>query len=201
MENDDPLEALSDTERRIGRNLRRIREGLKLTQGDIASRLKAQGLRFHQSQVAKIERGERPLRVNEWIAIAEALGVSSEALMAGGPETDDDLFEAKLMYERCRQIVDDAGVRLHEAGSFYEQALLQFYDVRERYREVAIEHGVEPDEPKFLLVHEAAERLAKMGATRDYAQPALEVLDEKRERDAYEEAPMMGERYLRDRTG
>lgn len=200
METGDPQAHLDDAERRIGRNLRRIREALELTQQDVAERLREKGHRFHQTQIAKIERGERPLRVNEWLAIAEVLKIDAHELMAAGEGTDDRLFMAKLHYERSRQVVDDVGVKLHEVGHLYEEALLAFKDARDYYRQVAEEFGKEFEDPEFLRVHEAAERLAKAIPTKDYAEPALEVLDDKRDRSDYREAPFGSERFLRDGT-
>ena len=168
METEDPLAPLNDAERLIGRNMRRIREQLNLTQQEIAERMVKDGFRFHQTQLAKMERGERPIRVNEWYAIARALGVTSDALMERGPNTDDRLFEAKLIYERMRIVVDDLGKRLHEIGLEYEHALQNFILAREHYHETAADFGVEPDEPQALLVHEMAEKLKKMEAAGEY---------------------------------
>lgn len=168
METEDPLAPLKNAERTIGRNMRRIREALNLTQQEVADRMVKNGLRFHQTQIAKMERGERPIRVNEWIAIAEALGVTTEALMQHGPNTDDRLFEAKLVYERMRIIVDNLGQQLHEIGVEYEQALKDFIMAREYYLDMAKEFGVEPEEPNNYLVHEAAEKLKKMESTGEY---------------------------------
>jgi transcriptional regulator with XRE-family HTH domain len=168
METDDPLAPLNDTERTIGRNMRRIREKLELTQQEVAERMLKSGFRFHQTQIAKMERGERPIRVNEWIAIARALGVSIDALTARGPATDDRLFEAKLIYERMRIMADDLGRQLHEVGVQYEQVMTEFLLARQYYYETAVEFGVEPEDPHYMLVHETAEKLKRMESTGEY---------------------------------
>jgi transcriptional regulator with XRE-family HTH domain len=139
--------ALDDAEQRIGRNMRRIRENLGLSQLELSKRLGKIGYRFHQTQVAKIERGERPVRVNEWIAIAAALGVEATALMAAGFGADDAVFEARLRYERSRVAVDDIGDELFQLGRRYQEALEVFMTARREYWRACIEHGVEPEEP------------------------------------------------------
>lgn len=134
-------QAMNDTELRIGRNLRRIRESLDLSQQDIAQRLTDLGFRFHQTQVAKIERGERAVRVNEWIAIAEALGVMPMALMAGGLGTDDAVFEARLNFERMRINVDNVSAKLYDVGRDLEAALELYHEALEHYVRTANEAG------------------------------------------------------------
>lgn len=172
METTDPLDQLQDAERRIGRNMRRVRESLGLKQQDVADKMNEAGFKFHQTQVAKVERGERPVRVNEWFAIANALGIDAEALLEGGPGTDDRLWEAELHYERCRMVVDAAGVRLHEAGTTYQDALDVFQQVRTKYHEIAAEFGVEPKQPKNLLSHEAIEHIRNhLPAAAEYLAP------------------------------
>lgn len=81
METDDP-QTPRDPERVIGREMRRIRERLGLTQQEVAERMLKNGFRFHQTQIAKMERGERPIRVNEWIAIATALGTTPQDMLS-----------------------------------------------------------------------------------------------------------------------
>lgn len=52
----------------------------KITQEDMVGRLARQGVQLIQSQVAKIESGERPVLDYELAAIAKALKVSVQTL-------------------------------------------------------------------------------------------------------------------------
>jgi transcriptional regulator with XRE-family HTH domain len=52
----------------------------KITQEDMVGRLARQGISINQSQIAKIESGQRPVLDYELVAIAKALNVPIQAL-------------------------------------------------------------------------------------------------------------------------
>jgi transcriptional regulator with XRE-family HTH domain len=52
----------------------------KITQEDMVGRLARQGIQINQSQIAKIESGQRPVLDYELAAIAKALVVPVQAL-------------------------------------------------------------------------------------------------------------------------
>jgi transcriptional regulator with XRE-family HTH domain len=52
----------------------------KITQEDMVGRLARQGIQINQSQIAKIESGQRPVLDYELAAIAKALVVPIQAL-------------------------------------------------------------------------------------------------------------------------
>lgn len=52
----------------------------KITQEDMVGRLARQGIQINQSQIAKIESGQRPILDYELAAIAKALMVQVQAL-------------------------------------------------------------------------------------------------------------------------
>lgn len=83
-EREDSL-AYMDAEALASFNLRRIRAALGVSQQEIADRLTdlAMGPRLSQSQIAKIERGERPWKVNEMVAIAAALNLHFDEFFQG----------------------------------------------------------------------------------------------------------------------
>ena len=60
----------------LAANLRRLRERRKLTQQDLAKRLKK-----HQSFVAKYEGGERRIDVVEFLAITRAIGADPVGIL------------------------------------------------------------------------------------------------------------------------
>lgn len=147
METDD-LHPPLDTELVIGREMRRIRERLGITQQELAERMIKNGFRFHQTQVAKMERGERPIRVNEWIAIATALGMApldmlSAAISAnvskskGSSQTIAELEREKVAIERridvSGQVMDAAAHEAAAARRAKEAAESTLREVEERW--------------------------------------------------------------------
>jgi len=69
-------------EKRIGKNIRNIRENIGLTQENLATQLQLRGCDITRSAVAKIEVGQRHLYVDELILIKEILGVSFDEILA-----------------------------------------------------------------------------------------------------------------------
>ena len=69
-----------------GAAIQRIRMAAepKITQDDLVGRLARHGVQVNQSQVAKIESGERPVLDYELAAIAKALKVSVQSLFPQG---------------------------------------------------------------------------------------------------------------------
>ena len=73
----------SQTPRNVtGNAIHRIRMDArpKITQEDMVGRLARQGIQINQSQIAKIESGQRPILDYELAAIAKALVVPVQAL-------------------------------------------------------------------------------------------------------------------------
>ncbi|MGW6003569.1 helix-turn-helix domain-containing protein [Oerskovia enterophila] len=55
--------------------MRKKREELGWSQQELAEALRDAGVSSHQTTVAKVERGERPLKMTEAVAVAYALGM------------------------------------------------------------------------------------------------------------------------------
>ncbi|MFI0825690.1 helix-turn-helix transcriptional regulator [Streptomyces roseolus] len=114
-----------DSESLASYNLRIIRRELGLSQQQIADRLpvvSAGKVRLAQTQIAKIERGERPWRVNEMFAIAEALGVSWNEFFRVLPgDVHDDshlvMLGARNKYALAQAKADEAKRAWVEAAS------------------------------------------------------------------------------------
>lgn len=71
-----------EAHRAVGRALRLLREQEGWSQAELASRVEPEGLRLDPSAVARIERGERDVRVGELLALAAGLGVAPPLLLA-----------------------------------------------------------------------------------------------------------------------
>ena len=63
-------------EKKIGNNIRRLREKAKITQEQLAARLQTRGCDITRSAVAKIEVGQRHLYPDEIVLLKEILSVS-----------------------------------------------------------------------------------------------------------------------------
>ena len=69
-------------EKRIGKNIRSIRERLGMTQEILAAKLQLCGCDITRSAVAKIEVGQRHLYIAEVILIKEILNVSYDEIFS-----------------------------------------------------------------------------------------------------------------------
>ena len=65
-------------EKKIGNNIRRLREKSGLTQEQVAAKLQINGCDITRSAVAKIEVGQRHLYPDEVMLLKEILGASYE---------------------------------------------------------------------------------------------------------------------------
>ncbi len=69
-----------ETEKRIGKNIRLLRESKGFTQDYLATKLQLEGLDLTRSAIAKIEVGQRHLYPDEIILIKKILDVSFEEI-------------------------------------------------------------------------------------------------------------------------
>ncbi len=74
-------------EKRVGKNIRDLRENCHMTQEMLSIRMQLAGCDITRSAVAKIEVGQRHLYPDEIILIKEILGVSYEAIFDLSDET------------------------------------------------------------------------------------------------------------------
>ncbi len=113
-------------ERNFRSRMAAMRETLMWTQTDLAKQLKENhGLPFHQATIARIEAGERPVRLDEAHIIAGVFGVDLAAMTAGFG-TDDALLAnlqiARDAYlNRLRQITDFMAVNIKSLRETHEQ--------------------------------------------------------------------------------
>lgn len=69
-------------EKRVGQNVRALREKAKITQEELAVQLQIRGCDITRSAVAKIEVGQRHLYPDEIILIKEVLNVRYDEIFA-----------------------------------------------------------------------------------------------------------------------
>lgn len=70
----------AETEKRIGKNIRDLREAAGITQEVLSAKLQLHGCDITRSAIAKIEVGQRHLYPDEIILIKEILKVSYEEI-------------------------------------------------------------------------------------------------------------------------
>jgi transcriptional regulator with XRE-family HTH domain len=82
------------------RQVRAVRKAKGLTQAQLGERAEAFGFRADQTIIARIERGERGLGLDEAAALALALGMSLVDLIAGAPVPEPGTESSATVRER-----------------------------------------------------------------------------------------------------
>ncbi len=75
-----------EIEKRIGHNIKTIREGIGMTQDILSAKLQLRGCDITRSAVAKIEVGQRHLYSDEILLIKEILNTDFDAIFYGKQE-------------------------------------------------------------------------------------------------------------------
>lgn len=92
----DREQVLKEASVNFGQRVRELRKAAGLTQTELAERLGQWGRSYHQTTVAKLEKGTRPTTLDELIPLAAALGVSQR-------EFFEDPTPADLAEHRVRE--------------------------------------------------------------------------------------------------
>lgn len=112
-------------ERDFGEKVRQWRLARSWSQEDLAEKLRQSGFDMHQTTVAKLERGTRPLRVAEAAAIAWIFGVPPLAVFLG-PPPEKTPWSLEKMHENLRhaeEALDQRRTMMHKfAEEYSEQA-------------------------------------------------------------------------------
>ncbi len=85
-------------ERTFGASVKSLREGRNWSQAKLAGLLRLYGLSLHQPTIAKIESGQRPVRLKEAATIAVLFEVDLMSMLdvAARPDGEPAVVEAKL---------------------------------------------------------------------------------------------------------
>ncbi|WP_168214977.1 helix-turn-helix domain-containing protein [Mycolicibacterium sp. ELW1] len=105
-------------------NIRQWRHERNWSQEEVADQLRLQGFDMHQTTVAKIERGTRPLRVAETVAIATIFRVPPLAVFLGPPPTEMPwaLRELHDMIASAQNLLDQMKDEMsRSAGRYVDQ--------------------------------------------------------------------------------
>jgi transcriptional regulator with XRE-family HTH domain len=99
-----------------------LRGTLDMTQTDLARVLRDRfGLKFHQQIVARIEAGERPVRLNEANLIAEILGSDLATMMADAGSAESARLNAELARRQLTKCTAEITVLLDDGIEQFEQ--------------------------------------------------------------------------------
>jgi transcriptional regulator with XRE-family HTH domain len=127
-------EGFVEAEKAIGRRIREQRIDSGLSQAELALRLVAHGFDAHQTTVAKIENGARPLRVAELMTFGVALNVpwislALEPLVPQIGDRDEREYVMQLRENSLRHIEKQMGQTLQGYARQYARAFaeLEFY--------------------------------------------------------------------------
>jgi transcriptional regulator with XRE-family HTH domain len=93
-------------EARFRERVRQERESRKWSQADLAKLLSDKGIKgIYPTTIAKIEGGERAVRIDEAAALAELFDVSLDALLGRRPgvQTNELAFQLRLLRDAARQ--------------------------------------------------------------------------------------------------
>src|SRR5580700_10570206 len=81
----------------IAANVRAYREAGGLSQEELAQRMTDRGFGFSQATIWKIESGQRPVKLSEAAALANALGILSLSFLLDDPESSR--HQARLQWQ------------------------------------------------------------------------------------------------------
>lgn len=103
-----------DEERHFIANMKRIREELGLSQGELAKLMESGGWKgFHQTTISRIEKGERPVRLSEARGLSKALGALVGQMILP-PKESKSLRDLELAVMRTEQAGKNIGYSVGE---------------------------------------------------------------------------------------
>ncbi|QHK19726.1 helix-turn-helix domain-containing protein [Pseudarthrobacter psychrotolerans] len=107
---------------------RQLREQRGWSQQDISDKLAEMGLEMHQTTVAKMEKGKRPLRVAEMFALSWVFGLPPGAVF-WIPAKDDLPSSMKFMTERLASVDELQNQMRAEFLRMFESHLALYADL------------------------------------------------------------------------
>lgn len=120
------------TEDYFRKRLRDERNSRKWSQADMAKLLSDKGVHMHPTTIAKIEAGERSVRIDEATGIADLLGISLDVLLGRAAGLDDDLtYALRSLRNAARRWDAQVGPMLTELGDATTAVFAFNFDGRE----------------------------------------------------------------------
>ena len=112
-------------ERSMCEKFRQLREERGWSQGELSERLAGFGVDMHQTTIAKMEAGKRPLRVSEMFGLSHAFGMPTGAVffMPIRVEQFDGMEQLSAEIARTEEAVEEMRTRTMEMiGTFVDFA-------------------------------------------------------------------------------
>jgi transcriptional regulator with XRE-family HTH domain len=127
-------------EKSFGEKVRQWRRARNWSQEDLANRLRRQGFDMHQTTVAKIERGTRPLRVSEAAAIANIFRVPPIAVFLGPPpeKLPWSMRELHETIETAERMLADMREEMESSARRYVEQQALVFDLANVLNEAAL---------------------------------------------------------------
>ncbi|MFE9853589.1 helix-turn-helix transcriptional regulator [Streptomyces sp. NPDC005576] len=124
MDTEKPPPTWPDAEAAFISEMKRQRARQNLSQGDLAERVKSLGGNMFQQTIAKLETGQRALRMSEADVIAGALGMTVSTMLAAAyaPAAQPAEAEARRQFVRVEQRYEQVRVGIHSARERAAQA-------------------------------------------------------------------------------
>ncbi len=139
-------------EKRFGEVVRGWRQDRNWSQEDVAEKLRHQGFEMHQTTIAKLERGTRPLRVAEATAIAEVFDMPIMAV-----------FELSLHGDQPGWLPDGQPTELRQRQEALETARRLSDRYRDKLYSAAKDHAYFLGEVEKLVLKMNQETADKVG--------------------------------------
>jgi transcriptional regulator with XRE-family HTH domain len=108
-----------DIDQNIAANLRTYREAGSISQDELAQRMADRGFGFSQATIWKIERGQRPVRASELVALADSLEVMLVTRLTDKPDV-----------ARHQVRLDEANRKAHHAYETLKEAAADYLDAQ-----------------------------------------------------------------------
>ncbi len=134
-------------EKSFGDKVRQWRRARNWSQDELARQLRGQGFDMHQTTVAKIERGSRPLRVAEAAAIANIFRVPPLAVFMGPPPEPlpwsmQQMHETLAARERNLALMKD---QMESSAKLYVEEQASVYQLANIINEAALRAEIRSD--------------------------------------------------------
>jgi transcriptional regulator with XRE-family HTH domain len=124
-----------------GQRVAQLRKHLGWSQDRLAEQMTKRGFPWKQSTVTKTETAGRPIRVNEFVDLAEIFGVETTDLLYG-PDPDSqsgrllrDTLSALRRMNAAKVVKAQADLEYHEASAEYERVERRFNETQRARQE------------------------------------------------------------------
>lgn len=114
----------------VGANVQRFRKAAGLSQSDLAQALTDRGASFQQQTILKVEKGSRPLRLEEAALLADVLHVPVTNLLRS--EDDEEMIAAQIALNQAMTEVRRLAARTDELRRELEDTVAQMDEAKDQ---------------------------------------------------------------------